>query len=324
MRGKAARRNNGRVVEPVAPSVESDFVESIKAVTEFPRSSFEFYVWSDQGVNLEVDFTSSLSDWTSKFKNEVRVSDNVNGNKSRSLRQDLSGLSDKSSFLWNTDCSQVVDCDGQGKSSSSGLKLTKDGVADSVAVLGKQNNGERMTVKVGKNLLENHSKPLMSDPGTLEVQLSKPDNGGSVNCGLPKGSCIVSPGVVCAGGSLSISVELHDSELASCHKYAPVLPCDGHVSPDLSYPKNTPEKKHFRAAKTVDGKGRSRCSQFDDPLKKSRLDYDDQVSKTELHKKRKDRYSKIQGSSGKPAARILRSTTKTAVMTLPRRSPRIK
>lgn len=242
MRGKAARRNNVRVVEPVAPSVESDFVDSIKAVTEFPRSSFEFYVWSDQGVNLEVDFTSSPSDWTSKFKNEVRVSDNVNGNKSRSLRQDLSGLSDKSSFLWNTDYSQVVDCDGQGKSSSSGLKLTKDGVA----VVGKQNNGERMTVKVGKNLPENHSKPLMSDPGTLEVQLSKPDNGGSGNCGPPKGSCIVSPGVVCAGASLSISVELRNSEVASCHKYASVLPCDGGGSPDLSDPKNSPEMKHFR------------------------------------------------------------------------------
>ncbi|CAI8616721.1 unnamed protein product [Vicia faba] len=309
MRGKAARRNNRRTG---APSAESDFVDTIKAVTEFPRSLFEFYVWSDQGVTLEVDFTSSLSDWTNKFKNEVRVSENVNGNKSRSLRQDLSGLRDKSSFLWNRDCSQVVDCDGQAKFSSSGLKLTKDGVAE----LGRQNNGERMTGKVGKDLLENQSRSLMSDPGTLEVQLSKPDNGGSRNCGLPKGSCIVNPGVVCAGASLSISVELRNSEVASCHKYASVLPGD---------PKNTPEMKHFRkAAKTVDGKGRSRCSQFDDPLKKSRLNYDDQVSKTELNKKRKDIYSEIQGSSDKPAARILRSMTKTGVMALSRRSPRLK
>ncbi|CAK8575818.1 unnamed protein product [Lathyrus sativus] len=301
MRGKAARRNNGRVVERGTPSVESDFVSSIKAVTEFPRSSFEFYVWSDQGVSLEVDFTSSPSDWTNKFKNEVRVSDNVNGNKSRSLRQDLSGLRDKSSL--------------------SGLKLTEDGVA----ALGQENNGERMTVKAAKDLLENCSKPLMSYPGRLEVQHSKPDNGGSGNCGLPKGSCIVNPGGVCAGASLNISVELHSLEVASCHKYASVSPGDGDGSPDLSDPKNTPEMKHFRkAAKSVDGRRRSGCSQFDDPLKKSRLDYDDQVSKTELHKKRKDRYPEIQGSSGKPAARILRSIAKTGVMVLPRRSPRLK
>ncbi|CAL5211586.1 unnamed protein product [Lathyrus oleraceus] len=299
MRGKVARRNNGRVVERGAPSVESDFVNSIKAVTEFPRSSFEFYVWSDQGVNLEVDFTSSLSDWTNKFKNEVRVSDNVNGNKSRSLRQDLSGLRDKSSFLWDTNYSQVVDCDGQ----SSELKLTEDGVA----VLG----GERMTVKVAKDLLENCSKPLMSDPGKLEVQHSKPDNGGSGNCCLPKGSCIY--------------VELHNSEVASCHKYASVSPGDGDGSPDLSDQKNTSKMKHFRKeAKSVNGRRRSGCSQFDGPLKKSRLDYDDQVSKTELHKKRKDRYPEIQGSSGKPAARILRSMAKTGLMVLPRRSPRLK
>jgi len=61
-----------------------------------------------------------------------------------------------------------------------------------------------------------------------------------------------------------------------------------------------------------------RCSQFDDPLKKSCLDSDDQVSKTELRKKRENRHFEIQGSSTPtPATRILRSMTKTAAAVLP-------
>ncbi|MCH85563.1 hypothetical protein A2U01_0006411, partial [Trifolium medium] len=63
------------------------------------------------------------------------------------------------------------------------------------------------------------------------------------------------------------------------------------------------------------------CSQFDDPLKKSSLDSDDQVSKTELCEKRKNSHSENQGSIS-PATRILRSMMKTTVV-LPRRSPRL-
>jgi len=55
---------------------------------------------------------------------------------------------------------------------------------------------------------------------------------------------------------------------------------------------------------------------LDDPLEKSSLDSVDQVSKSELHKKRENRYSEIQGSCT-PATRILRSMTKTAAAVLP-------
>lgn len=197
MRNKKARQNNGRAVEASAPLAENDIVQSIKAVTEFPRSSFEFYVWSDEGVNLQVDLTSSPSDWTNKFKNEVRVSDNVNVNKSRSFRQDLLELREKPPFLWNTDYCQIFDRDGQAKSSSSGLKLTKG-----VTELFQQKNGERP-------LMSYSVIPCtISDRGKLELQHSKPDNQCSGNCGLPNGSCIVNPGLVCAGASLSSSVVL--------------------------------------------------------------------------------------------------------------------
>ncbi|XP_024637512.1 uncharacterized protein [Medicago truncatula] len=145
----------------------------------------------------------------------------------------------------------------------------------------------------------------------------------------------------------SSSVELQNSEAACCHKYASVSPCDNNETLDLKAPKNTCEMEQYgllksseinkvtdkndypsqteewEVAKIVDGRMRSRCSQFDDPLTKSSLDSDDQVSKTEHRKKRKNRYSKIQGSST-PATRILRSRSKTVVTVLPSSSPELQ
>jgi hypothetical protein len=219
MRDKTVHKKKPRAAEATAPSSNNDFVNSVKAVTEFPRSSFEFYVWSEEGLNLQVDLTSSPSDWTNKFKKEVRVSDNMNENKSWSLRQDLNGLRDKSPLLWNTGYYHVVDRDGHAKSSSSGLKLTKDSELE----LGQKKHGK---------------KPLIS--------YSLTPNECSQDCGFPNGSCNVNPGVVLAGASLSSSVELQNSEVASCHKYASVSPCHNEGSLDLSDPKNTSEMEHGR------------------------------------------------------------------------------
>lgn len=413
------RQNNGRAVETVAPSVEKDFA-SIKAATEVPPSSFEFYVWSDVGINLHVDLNLPPSDWISRFRNEVCISENVHGNKSRSLWQDLSGLGEnstqgKSSFLRSTNSGQIDDHDGQGKSSSS-LKLTKDGATE----LDQQNkddsplicdslNPYSMTIKVEDNLQENHStvsaelnvnvvdslmrdqssvsaevsygalnnfvsgaescakdvskKIIFSDAtnvpfikslcdsvvnsqsetGTLELQDSKPDNECSEDGALQNGSCFVSPGVLCAGASLSSSVGLQSSEVISCHKYASDLLCDNDGSLDLSDPKSPSDIEQGRLVKTrihfetdsnnftsladerevgkiVDGRESSECSQFDDLLKKSSIDYNNQDFKMELPRKRKGRDSVIQGSNGKPTTtRVLRSMKITA----PRRSMRL-
>ncbi|XP_027356412.1 uncharacterized protein LOC113865838 [Abrus precatorius] len=309
-------QKNGRVVEAGAPSVETDLASSIKAATEVPPSSFEFYVWSDAGINLHVDLNLSPSDWTNRFRNEVRISEYVHGDKSGNLLQDLSGLGEnstqgKSSFLCSTSSGQLNDHDGPAKFSSS-LKLTNDGVTE----LDQQNKVDSclirnsftpcsMTKKVADNLQENHSavsaelnvnavdnliqdrstvsaevsygalnnfisgaescakdvsKKILdsdatnmpfiksfcdsvvnslSDPGTLELPNSKPDNECSEDCALLNGSCFVNPGVVCAGVSLSSSVELQNSEVISCHKYASVSLCDNDGSLDLSDPKST-------------------------------------------------------------------------------------
>ncbi|TKY67458.1 hypothetical protein E2542_SST10352 [Spatholobus suberectus] len=416
-------QNNGKAVEAGAPSVEKDFASSIKAATEVPPSSFEFYVWSDVGINLHVDLNLSPSDWINRFRNEVCISKNMLGNKSRTLWQDLSGLGEnftqgKSSFLWSTNSGQIDDHDRQARSSSS-LKLTKDGateldqqIKDGSPLICDSLTPCSMTINVEDNLQENHStvsaelnvnvvdnlmqdqstvsaevsygalnnfvsgaescakdaskkildsdatnmpiiKSLcdsvvnsLSDTGTLELQNSKPDNECSEDYALLNSSCFVNPGVVCAGASLSSSVGLQNSEVISCHKYASVSLCDNDGSLDLSDPKSTSDMEQDRlvnpteinfetdsnnftslteeweVGKIVDGRESSECSQFDDPLKKSSLDYNNQDSKMELRKKRKNRDSEIQGSNDKPTTRVLRSMKKTAVI-LPRRSMRL-
>ncbi|KAJ7980696.1 Chromatin structure-remodeling complex subunit like [Quillaja saponaria] len=93
--------------------------------------SFEFYVWSDEGIGLSVDLNSSPSDWSNKFKNEVCVSENDYGNNSRSLRQDLRCLGEsdkqsKSSFCWNMNAGCVDDYNGETQPSPSSRLVNHD------------------------------------------------------------------------------------------------------------------------------------------------------------------------------------------------------
>ncbi|KAJ1387858.1 hypothetical protein SESBI_39619 [Sesbania bispinosa] len=323
-------QSNGGSVEAGAPSAEEDFASSIKAATEVPRSSFEFYVWSDEGINLHVDLNSSPSDWTNRFTNEENqsaVSAELTVDVIENLMPDrLTVSAEVSDGALNNFISGAESC----------AKDTSKKILDSDATNTSFNKSP--CDSVGNSL---------SDPGTLELQNSKPDNECSEDCALPNDSCIVNPGVVCVGASLSCSVEPQNSEVASCHKYASVSLCDNDRSLDLSDPKNTSDTEQgglvnssginfitegsnfpslteeWEVSKIVDGRESSECSKFDDPLKKSSLDSDDQDSKMELRKKRKIRDSEIQGSSGKPVVRILRSMKNTAVMVLPRRSLRL-
>lgn len=297
-----------------APSAKKDFASSIKPATEVPHSSFQFHVCSDEGINLHVDLNLSPSDWTNRFRKEVRISENLRGNKRGSLWQDLHGLEENSkrgnfSLLSNTSSGQIDNCNEQVKSSSS-MKLIKDNVAE----LDQQNRGNRplishclapcsmnskqeddlqenqsavsaeLTVNAVDNVMQDQStvevsygppssfisgaescakdmskrihdsgaanttfnKSLcdsvgnsLSEPGTLELQNSKPDNEYYEDCALPNSSFIVNPGVSCAGASLSNSGEIQNSEVASCNKYTLVSLCDNDGSLELCYPKNT-------------------------------------------------------------------------------------
>lgn len=98
-------RNNHGAADAGAPSVEKDLA-SLKATIELPPSSFEFYVWSDEGISLHVNLNSSPSDWTKRFKKDVCVTENLKGNESWSFWQDLGRFREKSaqrnSSLQNT------------------------------------------------------------------------------------------------------------------------------------------------------------------------------------------------------------------------------
>ncbi|CAJ1933329.1 unnamed protein product [Sphenostylis stenocarpa] len=411
------QKSNGGVVEAGAPSVEKDFASSIKAATDAPPSSFEFYVWSDVGVSLHVDLNLSPADWINRFRNEVCISENMHGNKSRSLWQDLSDLAEnstqgKSSFLWSTNSGQIDEHDSQARSPS-GFKLIKDDATgldqqntdvsplisnsltpcsttiklkDNLQVKNSTVSAE-LNVNVADNLMQDQStlsaevsngalnnficgaefcakgsskknmtfiKSLcesvvnsLSDPGILGLQNSKPDNECSEDCALLNDSCFAKAGAACAGASLSSSAGVQNSPGINCRKYASVSSYDNEGSLDFSDPKSTsPDMEEYRLVKTeiifetdsnnftsltnewevgriIDGRESSECSQFDDPLKKSSLDYDNQDFKIELSKKRKNRDSEIQGSNGKPTTtRVLRSMKNTGVK-LPRRSMRL-
>lgn len=307
-------QNNYGAAEAGAPLVEKDFA-SLKTTTEVPPSSFEFYVWSDEGINLHVNLNSSPSDWTKRFKKEVCITENLHANESWSFWQDLGCLGEsstqrKSSFLQNTNPSQIEIRRRQTKSLPS-LRLTKDDVtgldqqdkgdssliSDTLKPLSMPGNvadklkdnqtivSAELTANMADNLKEgqstvsavlsygapnnfmsgaescakNASKEILdsdaagtpfskslcgsvgnslSDHGKLERQNSKPGNEISEDFTMLNGSCFVNPGVVRPGVSVSSSVELQISEVASCHKYASVSVCENDGTLDLIDPKN--------------------------------------------------------------------------------------
>ncbi|KAK9287589.1 hypothetical protein L1049_016024 [Liquidambar formosana] len=89
------------------------FAPSMKSSTEVPSSSFEFYVRSEEGINLYVDLNSSPSEWTTRLKEGVCISQNVQNKNSHCLHQELGHFGDinkqtNHSFLWNTDSSHGI------------------------------------------------------------------------------------------------------------------------------------------------------------------------------------------------------------------------
>uniref|UniRef100_A0A5B7A9Y6 SAP domain-containing protein n=2 Tax=Davidia involucrata TaxID=16924 RepID=A0A5B7A9Y6_DAVIN len=101
-----------RNVNRGACPAENAFNSSMKSSTEVP--SFEFYVRSEEGINLFVDLNSSPSDWSKILENEVCTCQTVHENKFRSFREELELLGNsnkqmKSLSLWNTGSGQEMD-----------------------------------------------------------------------------------------------------------------------------------------------------------------------------------------------------------------------
>uniref|UniRef100_A0A0A0KXF4 Uncharacterized protein n=1 Tax=Cucumis sativus TaxID=3659 RepID=A0A0A0KXF4_CUCSA len=77
--------------------------DSPKTSSEVFPSAIEFYVWSDEGINLYVDLNSSPLDWTERLKNEVYICESIYRDKR--LQQNLCWFKGHKefakSFQWN-------------------------------------------------------------------------------------------------------------------------------------------------------------------------------------------------------------------------------
>lgn len=87
---------------------------SIKTSSQ-PPASFEFYVSSEEGINLCVDLNSNPSDWINKYRNQVHLCENVSHTKSQNLHQELGRIGDnnkqmKRSFVQGMRPGEITDC----------------------------------------------------------------------------------------------------------------------------------------------------------------------------------------------------------------------
>ncbi|XP_019448272.1 PREDICTED: uncharacterized protein LOC109351293 [Lupinus angustifolius] len=169
-----------------------------------------------------------------------------------------------------------------------------------------------------------------SDPDRIKCQNLKPDDEISEDCVMVNGPCSVNPAAVYPGASLSGSVELQISEVASWHKYASLPLCENDGILDLSDPKNTLDAEQTGLVNSREDLGKivsrresSECSQFDDPIKKSGLEIDNQDSKVKLNRKKKHRDPVVQLSSDNPPSKNLRSMKNVAMIGQRRRSMRL-
>ncbi|KAL5784046.1 hypothetical protein ACOSQ2_006438 [Xanthoceras sorbifolium] len=108
----------------VSSPEENVLPSSMRMFETVSSSSFEFYVHSEDGINLCVDLNSNPSDWIGKLKSEVNICENIGHNKSRSFHKELGrfGESNKqinSSFPWTVDADQIKDDHVQSASSPS-------------------------------------------------------------------------------------------------------------------------------------------------------------------------------------------------------------
>ncbi|KAJ4723434.1 Chromatin structure-remodeling complex subunit like [Melia azedarach] len=108
----------------IFPCTKENASSSAVKTIETTSPSFEFYVCSEEGINLCVDLNSNPSDWIKKLKSEVNICENMCHNKSPSFHQELgrfgeSNKQTKSSFLWNIDAHQSKDDNMQSESSPS-------------------------------------------------------------------------------------------------------------------------------------------------------------------------------------------------------------
>ncbi|KAJ8755329.1 hypothetical protein K2173_019127 [Erythroxylum novogranatense] len=87
-------------------TVPSSSKENSSYMTKIP--AFQFFVSSEEGINLCVDLDANPAEWINKYKNQVYTCDNMINPKSRSLPEELGCIGEsnnptKASFSWSMD-----------------------------------------------------------------------------------------------------------------------------------------------------------------------------------------------------------------------------
>lgn len=285
---------------------EAAFSARIESSTKVPSSSFEYYVRSEEGINLYVDLNSSPSDWSKRFKNEVCVYENVQSNKCQSLHMDLgcSGEGDKElkrSFICDISSGKIKDGHVHTRSSSSS-KMTISDCTD----LDQQDKSDRrlscnMSVGVSEQLNEDQSlKSFKLNSSAENHRISVAEYCAKDGCNVAVHSDVIDPphinlvcdsavnsiangplshvtldhqnsnlgecqnstlkyvcslvdtAVVQPGCSVSGSIEIQSSEVASCHKEAACSPCENGGFPGLVDPNHKTETEKGGLASSSD------------------------------------------------------------------------
>ncbi|KAA0044598.1 uncharacterized protein E6C27_scaffold46G003480 [Cucumis melo var. makuwa] len=103
MTGNIPEVRSRRVEHPCLAQNVNASADSPKTSSEVFPSAIEFYVWSDEGINLYVDLNSSPLDWTERLNNEVYICESIYRDKC--LQQNLCWFKGHKefakSFQWN-------------------------------------------------------------------------------------------------------------------------------------------------------------------------------------------------------------------------------
>jgi len=234
---------------------ENASTSSLKSTKSIP--SFEFYIRSEEGINLVVDLNSSLSDWSNRLESGL-CCHNLVDNKFGSLRKEIhflgkSGAALKGSFLQNTDAEHelingcvdsskkefdniVVD-HGFGVDEEPLLFSSPNSVVQNHVTSGAESNPtDRETIRVESSVKSSTNCLINPMLGGLEISLEHQIlEVGNKNCEDLTGqnTCTdMGPSLVYPGSFWTGSTEMQSPEVVSL-KDDSCSPCGNNNLPDV-------------------------------------------------------------------------------------------
>ncbi|XP_022979828.1 uncharacterized protein LOC111479409 isoform X3 [Cucurbita maxima] len=299
---------------------------SPKTSPEVFPSAIEFYVWSDEGINLFVDLNSSPLDWTERLKNEVYICESIYRDKC--LQQNLCWFKGHKefakSFQWNNHPGLLKDDYLQKEApSSSNLMTDNCMVTDQL----DEANGSNQKLAGSEICTEEDNREMNLDNdmnnALRKTEISDPGSGGPSSLSTSdhqnliseicetstlQNSCRIlnlsvdNPGSLAAG-----SMDMESSDIEQC-------PTD--VS-DYSLQTSTEKLERNNLSATMEI---SEYSQFPESLEKL-LPVSHILESNGAHKRKKLPKNETRRCYSEPDRRVVRNVTKKRG--LPRRSRRL-